>query len=331
MATSDNAGGGNEKSDMEEQEEVLVALIKHHTKEVQHLRTSLAYYKSVVSVGLVGSGMQLDESEKKLEETQCKLARLRSQGCTLPSARSGENGSRVKEERSSSHLKISEEPFHKHANEGNGNSSHSYLEDCPKTVKIERRPLLVIPCVNPKISAPLKIAESVKASSEFGSRPGMSVPACESHVKEIGYGLLSNQEAAENEARGIKRKFGNICPLYIDTLWILPSLTLSLSVDPLIGIFTYAEWDGVRLSSADLPIQKCQFWRSCSSNLLNMINITLSFCSNFLSFCHSIYWVGEFLPPLHCIGWYCKSVANSGQRIAILNLNEGEEEVFPGL
>ncbi|GER54201.1 transducin/WD40 repeat-like superfamily protein [Striga asiatica] len=49
-----------------EQEEALVALIEHRTKEVEHLRQRINYYKS-----------QLDEAEKRLEDTQTKLVRLR--------------------------------------------------------------------------------------------------------------------------------------------------------------------------------------------------------------------------------------------------------------
>lgn len=41
---------GDDKSDMEEQEEALVALIEHRTKEVNHLRMRLAYYESEVSL-----------------------------------------------------------------------------------------------------------------------------------------------------------------------------------------------------------------------------------------------------------------------------------------
>lgn len=39
---------GDEKTDREEQEEALIALIEHRAKEVDHLRTRVAYYKSEV-------------------------------------------------------------------------------------------------------------------------------------------------------------------------------------------------------------------------------------------------------------------------------------------
>ncbi|KAK1309752.1 hypothetical protein QJS10_CPA08g00337 [Acorus calamus] len=63
---SDMNGGGGGCS-LEEQEEALVALIEHRLKEVQHLRLRATYYQS-----------QVAEAEKKLNDSQSKLARLRS-------------------------------------------------------------------------------------------------------------------------------------------------------------------------------------------------------------------------------------------------------------
>ncbi|KAA8521097.1 hypothetical protein F0562_011750 [Nyssa sinensis] len=62
---ADENGAANSR---DEQEEALVALIEHRTKEVEHLRRHVTYYKS-----------QLDQAERRLEDTQSKLARLR--GC----------------------------------------------------------------------------------------------------------------------------------------------------------------------------------------------------------------------------------------------------------
>ncbi|CAH1423100.1 unnamed protein product [Lactuca virosa] len=176
---------GDDKSDMEEQEEALVALIEHRTKEVNHLRMRLAYYES-----------ELDESLKKLEETQRQLARLRSRSCD-PSTRSVGRNVRVKKEISSSPLKICEDSFHNLSDESNGSSCDSYQEACLKTIKTKSKPLLVIPGMNPKVSPSLnKMTEYNKASSERKSL-----------VKEKGYGLLPKQEAVESQARGTKRKF----------------------------------------------------------------------------------------------------------------------------
>ncbi|KAH9705670.1 WD REPEATS REGION domain-containing protein [Citrus sinensis] len=116
-------GGCNSK---DEQEEALVALIEHRTKEVQHLRQRISYYKS-----------QLEEAEKRLEDSQSKLARLRCQDNVVSSRGSPANGTKsVKVERRS----VS--PLH--INEGSSrNRSQSRTE-------------LLIPAVNPKISEPIK-------------------------------------------------------------------------------------------------------------------------------------------------------------------------------
>ncbi|KAI3695627.1 hypothetical protein L1987_78626 [Smallanthus sonchifolius] len=91
-------------NEMEDEEETLVALIEHRTKEVEHLRTRVAYYKSM-----------LDESVNKLEETQSKLARLRSRGRVLAAIENADE----------------EE------------------EDCKIIKTKKRKPLLVIPKISP--------------------------------------------------------------------------------------------------------------------------------------------------------------------------------------
>ncbi|KAJ0571088.1 hypothetical protein HanHA300_Chr05g0185531 [Helianthus annuus] len=40
------SSSGDEKTEREEQEEALIALIEHRAKEVDHLRTRVTYYKS---------------------------------------------------------------------------------------------------------------------------------------------------------------------------------------------------------------------------------------------------------------------------------------------
>ncbi|XP_024977323.1 uncharacterized protein LOC112514917 isoform X1 [Cynara cardunculus var. scolymus] len=194
-----STASGDEKTDREEQEEALVALIEHRAKEVDHLRTRVAYYKS-----------ELDESEKRLEETQRKLARLRSRGNAVSSTKFSENGIKVKEERRScSPLKISEHSLPNHADRGNANSYKSYTPDHPRIAKHEQRPQLVIPAVDPKQSALTKMAEtSSKPSSDFSSRPSTSVPTYgKSMVKEKGYRIPPEQEGVETQSRGTKRKF----------------------------------------------------------------------------------------------------------------------------
>ncbi|XP_019702879.1 uncharacterized protein [Elaeis guineensis] len=60
-------GGDNEPDALQEQEEALVALIEHRSKEYEHLKQKVAYFKS-----------QLYEAEKKLNDSKAKLARLRA-------------------------------------------------------------------------------------------------------------------------------------------------------------------------------------------------------------------------------------------------------------
>ncbi|CAL9037033.1 unnamed protein product [Musa banksii] len=60
---------------LQEQEEALVALIEHRTKECQLLKQKLAHYKS-----------QLEEAEKRLSESQAKLDRIRLRSKAAPVA-----------------------------------------------------------------------------------------------------------------------------------------------------------------------------------------------------------------------------------------------------
>ncbi|KAE8705225.1 APO protein 3 [Hibiscus syriacus] len=55
-----------DENSIAEQEEALAALIEHRTKEVEQLGNRISYYKS-----------QLVEAERRLQDSQSKLARLR--------------------------------------------------------------------------------------------------------------------------------------------------------------------------------------------------------------------------------------------------------------
>lgn len=139
--------------------------------------------------------MQLEESEKKLKETQGQLARLRSRNCA-PFTRLVGKSIRVKEEISSCPLKITKDSFYNLSDESSESSSDSYQKACLKTLKTKPKPLLVIPGMNPKVSPPLKTTEYDKSSSE---RKDL--------VKEKGFGLLPKQETAKSQTRGTKRKY----------------------------------------------------------------------------------------------------------------------------
>ncbi|KAL4566723.1 hypothetical protein LXL04_030846 [Taraxacum kok-saghyz] len=173
---------GDEKTDREEQEEALIALIEHRAKEVDHLRTRVAYYKSEVLLLTLLDYHFLDESEKRLEETQRKLARLKGRSNPILSTKSSQNSVKVKEERRSC------SPVKTIPTDQNKNPKH------------EQRPQLVIPSVNPKSSAPIKI--------ETGNKPSTSVPSyAKSIVKEKGHRISREQETVETPSKGTKRKF----------------------------------------------------------------------------------------------------------------------------
>ncbi|XP_008239566.1 PREDICTED: uncharacterized protein LOC103338152 isoform X1 [Prunus mume] len=83
----------------QEQEEALVALIEHRTREVHHLRQRVSYYKS-----------QLEEAAKRLNDSETKLARLRRHdkvGSTKSSPGSETKSAKV-EPRSTSPIHLSQ-------------------------------------------------------------------------------------------------------------------------------------------------------------------------------------------------------------------------------
>ncbi|KAI8544102.1 hypothetical protein RHMOL_Rhmol08G0269300 [Rhododendron molle] len=176
-----------EEDSVVEQEQAMVALIEHRTKEVQHLRKKVTYYQS-----------QLDEAEKRVEDLHSKLARLRSRNKVASSKNSpGDDIKVVKvERRSISPVLISEDS----------------RQDQPQS-----RPQLVIPAVNPKISQPvIMVGSSTKESSDasgsqFQSRkPRMSVHNnIVSKVKgNESHSTPTEPEASEVQAKkGTKRKF----------------------------------------------------------------------------------------------------------------------------
>ncbi|KAJ4961162.1 hypothetical protein NE237_021072 [Protea cynaroides] len=157
----------------EDEEEALVALIEHRTKEVEQLRRSITYYKS-----------KLTEAEKRLRDSRSKLARLRSPANLKVPENLPDNGAkRVKEERRSA------SPIH--------------IDKGHSRTKAQSRPQLVIPAVNPKIVQPLKLADSnMKASVGLESQVTNSFPT-QSNSKP--YGVSSECEAV-GLLEGTKRK-----------------------------------------------------------------------------------------------------------------------------
>ncbi|KAM7475801.1 hypothetical protein LguiB_023044 [Lonicera macranthoides] len=178
MALADDNGDSRD-----DQEEALVALIEHRTKEVEHIRKRIAYYQA-----------QLDEAERRLDDSQIKLVRLRSQANVMSSKNSkGDGFKSIKvERRSPSPIQISEDsasPPHQ---------AHS-------------KPKLVIPAANVKKYQAMKPSEpSPKASTLSGSRsstsPSTHVNSIVKAKGEKSYRITSEQETMEVEAKGTKRK-----------------------------------------------------------------------------------------------------------------------------
>ncbi|KAK6147984.1 hypothetical protein DH2020_018896 [Rehmannia glutinosa] len=179
-------------------------------------------------------GLQLDEAEKRLDDTQNKLARLRGWN-VVKASKNSSNGREGREEvkverRSASPMKMSESPSQKQ-------SQHKTLHQRQDAVKpsgdnlnlsrrppspfqkdenssqnqIKSRPQLVIPSVNPNISQPLKTKEpGNKSSSGSGS---LSTPSTSTYVNSVAklkgektHKKSSEQETMETQPKGTKRK-----------------------------------------------------------------------------------------------------------------------------
>lgn len=138
--------------------------------------------------------MQLEEAEKRLQDSQSKLARLRGRDNAVSSRSSPANGTKsVKvERRSTSPIPIDE-----------GSSRNKSLS----------RTELLIPAVNPKISTSIKSTWSgpkdptgcsAQASPATNSNSAVKLKSDKSHRNS------SDSEVVEARDRGTKRKLGNI-------------------------------------------------------------------------------------------------------------------------
>ncbi|GMG99356.1 hypothetical protein Nepgr_001196 [Nepenthes gracilis] len=164
-------GGGSVSSPSQEddhdQEEALIALIEHRTKEVEHLRRRVSYYQS-----------QLEEMEKRLHDSNSKLARLRCRNHGK-SSRKDTMGSSMKE------LKL----------ENRSISPIKTLQGSSKS-QSQSKTRLLIPGINPKSSQPIKLPEAgMKASAS--SRIQADVPSSRAS---------SGLEDTKSQAVGAKRK-----------------------------------------------------------------------------------------------------------------------------
>ncbi|XP_054806494.1 uncharacterized protein LOC129309125 [Prosopis cineraria] len=166
---------------MEDQEEVLVALINHRTREVQHLRQRISYYTS-----------KLEEAEKRLKDSESQLARLRGQANGVSSGSCLDDTTKtVKIERRS----IS--PIHR--NEG------------PSIIQHNSKPKLLIPDVIPPSSQNIPLQRTSEKASV--STDSQSSPSSSSHAiigakvkEEKSQEVSTDEEINEIKYRGTKRK-----------------------------------------------------------------------------------------------------------------------------
>ncbi|XP_057791492.1 uncharacterized protein LOC131008579 [Salvia miltiorrhiza] len=157
-----------------EQEEAMVALIEHRTKEVEHLRQRITYYKA-----------QLDEAEKKLEDTQNKLARHRGQKTSKASKNLTNGRKELNVERSKSPMTIREgsqrqsqrQDDVKPSGDTRRPSSPTYRNEASSPDQTQARPQILIPSVAPNFSQ-YKTKESAnKYPSGSGSLPTLPTPS----------------------------------------------------------------------------------------------------------------------------------------------------------
>ncbi|KAL5707911.1 hypothetical protein ACHQM5_018760 [Ranunculus cassubicifolius] len=170
-----------EREEYEEQEEALVALLEHRAKEVDHIKQKVNYYKS-----------QLEQAERRLNDSQSKLARLRS--------RDNLSGSRKSIGESSGIVKEVPKIF-----------SPVKIEESPSRRQSQVRPQLVIPAVNPKIAQPVKVVEpSLRSSVGSGSQAPVSTSSQTNGVRKVKEEFSSKPSADVEvvvvQAKGRKRK-----------------------------------------------------------------------------------------------------------------------------
>ncbi|XP_055825368.1 uncharacterized protein LOC129893875 isoform X2 [Solanum dulcamara] len=213
-------GSRMEEQDRLEQEEALIALIEHRTKEVEHLRQRIAYYKS-----------QFSEAENRLEETQVKLARLRGREniAASTSSRGNRASPLTSKRRSTSPIQKNEGSFHS-LSESKPHRSQDSNPPLRKSPAPDRKmaspfqkneyssrcvpqgkPPLVIPDVKPRISQPLKRIESVPKISSASDSPaggsGLAHVTSMTKLKADKSHRMTEKEASELQPKGTKRKF----------------------------------------------------------------------------------------------------------------------------
>lgn len=133
--------------------------------------------------------MQLEEAERRLHDSQCKLARLRGQRQSQGSLENGAKNVKV-ERRSSSPVHI------------NRSSSRNQPQSKPE---------LLIPAVNPKLSQPMKSSNSsgTQATSSVSTQSNSAMKVKGEKPSRVS----SELEDVEIHDKGTKRKLGETCLL----------------------------------------------------------------------------------------------------------------------
>ncbi|KNA09851.1 hypothetical protein SOVF_149760 [Spinacia oleracea] len=124
-SSSDDDDEDASTSRYDEQEEALVALFEHRTKEVEHLNTRISYYQS-----------QLKQAQQRLHDTETKLVHVRRKIC---------------DKKWNCHIDPKREVTkeHKSISSVNGGSSQRQPQS---------KPQLLIPSANQKSSRPMTVA-----------------------------------------------------------------------------------------------------------------------------------------------------------------------------
>ncbi|KAL3626747.1 hypothetical protein CASFOL_029490 [Castilleja foliolosa] len=177
-----------------EQEEALVALVEHRAKEVENLRHRMTYYNA-----------QLEAAEKRFEDTQSKLARLRSWN-GVKASKSSSNGREEAKVENPRPLKMIESSSGKQSPHQRQDSVKPSVDNLDLTRKsnssqthIQSKPPLVITAVNPNLLQPVTTKEpGIKLSR------GPGAPSTSSTLKSRK--KSSEQETMESQPEGRKMK-----------------------------------------------------------------------------------------------------------------------------
>ncbi|KAG0480849.1 hypothetical protein HPP92_011707, partial [Vanilla planifolia] len=172
---SANERGMGEPMDnsIQEQEEVLIALIEHRTKEVEQLKLKASYYQS-----------QAEAAEKRLQGSHSQLARLR---CRPEAAVEGSGPGSV----SPSSVPVNDVEAHPKPREQNHSS----------------RSLVVIPSINPNKLSTTKAPLPVTGAGSKSASSSIATYKTEKSKPEVSPGPIHERRPAEPKEKRNKRKF----------------------------------------------------------------------------------------------------------------------------